>query len=239
MRKSRMVKFREDVFITTQNVEKMNALADQLLVEDITSSIGIVVGVAGRGKTFAAKRYYAQNHNAFYVYCLTSMTISELYSQIVFLLTGQRIRHRLKALEAIQKATLNDEKKLIIIDEADKATPKVIDAIRDLNELCELPVLLVGEEKLLDIMNSARRLRSRVRAKVVFEPLTLTDVTMFYSEALPEVKVENPKIFKELHKRSRGDFRILKRDAKEIVKLLNINNTNVITNKILESLYGN
>ena len=143
----------------------------------------------------------------------------------------------MKSLEAIQKANLHD-KKLIIIDEADKASSKVVDAIRDLNELCELPVLMVGEEKLLDIMNSARRLKSRVRAKVVFEPLSLSDVTMFYKEALPQVRVDNHKIYKELHRRSSGDFRILKRDAKEIVKLLNLNNTNVITNQILESPYG-
>ena len=238
MARSRQIKFREDAFIITDNVRQFNDLADQLMNEDITSSIGIVVGVAGRGKTFASKRYHVQNPEAYYVYCLTAMTISELYSQIAFLLTGQKMRARLRCLEAIQKVTANPmaPKRLIIIDEADKASPKVIDAVRDLNELCELPVMLVGEEKLVDIMNSARRLKSRIRGKVVFEPLVFNDVVMFYNEALPDVKFESQKYLRILHKRSKGDFRLLKLDAKKIVNLLNVNNTNIVTKKIMEML---
>ncbi|RKY69169.1 MAG: hypothetical protein DRQ24_11035, partial [Candidatus Latescibacterota bacterium] len=60
---------RRDVFIKTGNVRKFDTLCDELLAPqgDLTSSIGVVMGRAGRGKTKAARHYAVQHSEAVYV----------------------------------------------------------------------------------------------------------------------------------------------------------------------------
>ena len=53
----------KDVFIATQNFQKMQALCDELLGPALGVEMAAVTGRAGRGKTTAAERIYAANEN--------------------------------------------------------------------------------------------------------------------------------------------------------------------------------
>ena len=225
----------EDVFIPTSNVKKFNALADMLMKNaGGTTSMGMVEGEAGRGKSFAAKRYAVQNIDSVYVYYLTDASAYYVYASIAEQVANIRPRSTKGCLQAIKEATKFD-KKLVIIDEADKANVKVIDALRDMNEICQIPVLLVGESKIRDIINREKRLRSRILDIVEFNAIGPGDIKLFYETIFDGVEVD-VKALKVLYSRSKGDFRAVVRDAKKVARLLEANNSKKVTEKLLEAI---
>jgi len=227
------VNFNPDVFIFTTNVVQFKDLADELISSDLTSSFGIVSGRAGRGKTKTAIWYAVQNPNTVYVLYVDGMSIPQLVREICYEVTGLRPRSFYDALIEIEKTT-KIKRKLVIIDEADKMPKKHIEMLRGLNEKCLVPVMLLGEEMITSRLNEERRLKSRVRKVVTFEPLTVADVSTYYQAAMG-INID-PSVALSLWKRSQGDFRIIVRDAYAVARILKANETTTITEDMVEKL---
>lgn len=225
---------KQDVFITTENVIRFSSLCDELKGTDLTSSFGIVSGRAGRGKTRTAIWYTVQNHqDAVYVLYIDGMSIPQLAREICYEITGLRPRSFYDCLIEIEKTT-RLKRKLILIDEADKMPRKYIEMLRGFNERCLCPVVLIGEETITSKLDEERRLKSRVRRIVYFEPLSVSDVVTFYQMA---VGIEiDPSVAVLLWERAKGDFRVVVRDAYSVVRLLNTNETTELTQEMVNRL---
>lgn len=222
-----------DVFVTTENVIKFQSLCEELKSTDLTSSFGIVSGRAGRGKTKTAIWYTVQNpQDAVYVLYIDGMSIPQLAREICYEVTGLRPRSFYDCLIEIEKTT-RIKRKLILIDEADKMPKKYIEMLRGFNERCLCPVVLIGEET-ISKLDEERRLKSRVRRIVNFEPLTVSDVVTFYQMAVG-IDVD-PSVAVLLWERAKGDFRVVVRDAYSVVRVLNTNETTELTAEMVAGL---
>lgn len=228
-----VISFNADAFIFTANVVQFKELADELLSSDITSSFGIVSGRAGRGKTKTAIWYAVQNPQAVYVLYVDGMSIPQLTREICYEITGIRHRSFYDSLIEIEKTTRH-KKRLILIDEADKMPKKHIEMLRGLNEKCFTPVILLGEEMITSKLDEERRLKSRVRKVVSFEPITVADVSTYYQSSMG-VNLD-PDVALSLWKRSQGDFRIIVRDAYTIFRILKTNETTTVTEEMVKKL---
>ena len=157
----RELKIRRDVFVKTENTSRFFELADELIDPegDLTSSIGMVIGRAGRGKSFAARRYAVNVDNTIYVLYVDGFSLVDVAREIAYEFSGLRPRFFRACLELIEDASITN-RKLVIIDEADKMPKKTFEMLRSINERCALPMILVGEESLKKILESERRLKS-------------------------------------------------------------------------------
>lgn len=71
-------------FISNENVRRFDKLCDELLDPDgdLTSSFGVVIGRAGRGKTKTAIHYAVQRPDAIYVLFIDGMSITQVLREI-------------------------------------------------------------------------------------------------------------------------------------------------------------
>ena len=110
-----------NAFMPTMSVQKVFALYQSLLAPESTlnSSIGCVTGSAGRGKTYAAKRFCLENPDAVYVLYVDGFSQTMLIREICEALTGLRHRTFERCLMEIKPAA-SARRRLVIIDESDK-----------------------------------------------------------------------------------------------------------------------
>lgn len=231
--KKRRFRVNSDVFIQTQNVLQFKDLCDELSTGDLTSSFGIVSGMAGRGKTMTAKWYAVQNSQAVYILFVDGMTIPQLLRKICFEITGLKPRSFYDCLEDIERNT-KIKRHLVLIDEADKMPKRHIEMLRGMNEQCLCPVVLIGEETITGKLREERRLKSRVRRIINFEPLSISDVVTFYEIAVGISP--DPSVALKLWERSQGDFRIIVRDAYAVVRMMNASEVAGITQEMVAKL---
>mgnify|MGYP000498173684 CR=1 FL=1 len=229
------LRVKNDVFVKTANVKRFDDLCDELVAPqgDLTSSIGVVMGRAGRGKTKAARHYAVQHSEAVYVLFIDGFSLVDVAREIAFEIGGIRPRTFRACLDVIDEATLQ-QRRLIIIDEADKMPKRYFEMLRGLNERCACPIVLVGEEPLRKALDSERRLKSRVRQMVVFEPVLLTDIAAYYQAAIG-ITV-NSDVLQVLWQRSQGDFRLVVRDAFSVVRIMNTNRLSAVTMDVVKGI---
>jgi len=223
-------------FVPTANVEKFHKLADGLLDPGglMNSSLGVVIGTAGRGKTFTCRRYASIYTDAAYVLFVDGYSPVKLLKEIAYELSGTRPVYFEKCLNAIEEAS-RINRKLVVIDEADKMPVRYHEMLRGINERCQLPLLLVGEEELYAKLANVPRLRSRIRKPIVkFQPVDVVDVSTYYKLALNLTIA--PEVSKALCQRSAGDFRVIVNDANEICDIMNTNNLSTLELELLQQI---
>lgn len=225
-----------DVLVKTSNVSRFFYLADDLANPDssLSSSLGMAIGTAERGKTHAAKHYCRRNDKAVYTLYVDGFSRVQLLRNICAELVGSR-PYSFGACVSIIQEVSKVNRRLIIIDEADKCPLSILEMLRGLNESCEIPILLVGEEALKGKVDAVPRLRSRIRKPIcVFESLTISDVSVYYSSAAG-LSLDQP-IIENLYRRARGGFRTLTNDSLALAKIARSSGLNTITPAMLDQL---
>ena len=96
-------------------------------------------------------------------------------------------------------------RRLIILDEADLLGIKVLEMMRNLNEVHAFPIVLIGEDKLVGRIYSRRRLSSRIRRKMDFDPISQHDIAFFLRQSFG--LQASPEIISPIHRYSNGDWR--------------------------------
>jgi DNA transposition AAA+ family ATPase len=224
-------------FVPTQNVIAVNALANSLLdpTTTLTASVGMVTGSAGFGKTTAIQQFAAGNDQSVYVLFMEGYTLNMLVQKIAMELTGFNQRTFDRNLAIIKEAT-GIYRKLIIIDESDRMPIRVIESLRNLNEYCGVPIMLVGEESLVAKMETLPRLKSRVRKpEIVFKPITTIDVATYYQMAVGIDISGSLPVCQTLLRWANKDFRTLVNDAQHIVATLNASGLATLTEEVLNA----
>ena len=224
-------------FIETSNTKKLGEICAELT--SITSLIGpslaIVTGPAGRGKTEAARHYAIQN-NAIYIPPMNIRTPPMVLREITFELQNVRPQRSDACVLLINEA-MAKERRLIFIDEADLLPMAILEMLRNLNECCACPVVLIGEEALKGKISSRRRLASRIRRRLDFGPINQHDIAYFFRTALG-VKVETD-VTSAIHRYANGDWRPVLTTAIGIERTMKASNLNNVTVEMVNDVLKN
>jgi len=225
-----------DVVVTTRSVDAFVSLADDLSDPEgsKSSSLGMVIGTAERGKTHSA-RYYVDTHpDACYALFIEGSTRVSFLRDICESLAGTRPVTFGACLSLIHEAC-RQRRRLIIIDEADKLPVSFLELVRGINERCAVPILLTGEEGLKAKVDRVPRLRSRIRQPVVlYEQINYIDVAAFYANACG-IDIDRH-IAETLTKRCRGAWRSLVNDALALAKIGRASGIATVTPEMIEKL---
>lgn len=197
-------------FVKTSNV--MAFLAGFTAVETrgaMESCFMLVSGKAGYGKTSTAKWWgLNQSINAVYIRATSKMTPHWMIAEIVREL-GQQPDRRMEYCfaQAVKQVAL--ARRPLIIDEAEHclADPSVLESVRDISDLTEVPVILIGYDQIKSKLKQHEQLSSRVSAVVEFKPLSLEDVTTCCRD-LTDVEIE-PDLCSAILKESQGRPRLI------------------------------
>lgn len=119
--------------------------------------IGLVCGPSGVGKTMTLQAAHQKITGSIYIRIDSSTTsVSALRHQIKDELKISRVRNAREIQQAIYKV-LNGTDRVIIIDEAHKLDLKAVDLLRDIYDVCNVPVVLSGTIDILSKTNDANR----------------------------------------------------------------------------------
>ena len=225
-----------DVVVTTRSVDAFVSLADDLSDSEGSrcSSLGMVIGAAERGKTHTARWYVETHPDACYVLFIEGSTRVSLLRDICEALGMIRPINFGACLSLIHEAC-RQRRRLIIIDEADKLPVSFLELIRGINERCDVPVLLTGEEGLKAKVDRVPRLRSRIRKPVVlYDQINCVDVAAFYANACG-IDIDRHTA-ETLTKRCRGAWRSLVNDALALARIGRASGIATVTPEMIEKL---
>lgn len=225
-----------DVLVLTPSVSRFKALADDLASPDgtMSSSIGMAIGTAERGKSHTSKWYVQENSNAAYVLYVDGSTKTQLLRDICDAVAHTR-PHSFGECLMVLEENCRYTRRLVIIDEADKLPVRFLEIIRAVNERCQLPFLLVGEEGLKTKTDRVPRLRSRIRKPIVlFERAHAVEVAAYYHEAAGiDISQE---VAERLVRHAQGGFRSIVNDSIAISKMSKASGLSTITENMLDKL---
>ncbi|WP_162510697.1 AAA family ATPase [Treponema endosymbiont of Eucomonympha sp.] len=225
-----------NVLVKTRSVSLFFDLCDDLADPEssLSSSLGMAIGTAERGKTHAAKWYASENESAAYTLYVDGFSRVQLLRNICCELAGVRPFSFGSCVSTIAEVS-KVSRRLIIVDEADKCPVPLLEMLRGVNESCGIPVVLVGEERLKAKIDAVPRLRSRIRKPLcVFDPINTVDVAVYYSEALG-VSLDKA-LAENLSRRAAGGFRTVANDSLALAKIARASGLSAITPAMLDRL---
>ena len=201
-----------DVFIDTEATTRFTEAMDDVLAGP-SNYAGFVFakGQAGRGKTEGAKHYHVNSSKSLYLRVRGGYTQTAFLQALLFEVKGKngdRPRHSANRCKDMIIDLLEDDRKAIIIDEADKLTIGRIEDLRDILDETGVPVALVGEEGLESLLAERRRIWSRVVHEVIFGPVNDAEIAMYGMKAAG-LNVP-PTLCKKIASKTEGDFRLVR-----------------------------
>ena len=209
------------VFVKTENVSRFTNAMTALTRRGAQESCLIVLdGLPGLGKTTTLQHWVAQN-SCVYLRAKKEWTSSWFMRELLEKMRvnpphsiQQKYDMALRELGSRNLLADNTGKAFaLVIDEADhiSSNGRIIETVRDLSDMLELPIILVGMGKIRDNLTKFPQVSSRVSQYVRFDPASLVDVTKFTTE-ICEVPIASDLI--ELVHRVTGGFN---REIKEAI----------------------
>lgn len=223
----------KNVFLETKNVRAFRgAMAVLSDAQKGQPGLGVVWGRAGRGKT-ECSREYAVRTGCLYLRVMQDWTPTAMLSAICYEVNGSDPRRTDVAKRTVIQF-LEAEGLPLIVDEADRLKPNLIEHLRDLHDESGAPVVLVGEETLLPMMESRRRLWSRTTQCVEFGPIESEDILLFGLRAA-NLKL-SPEAAAEVKRRADGDFRLVWRDVQTLERIARANKLEQVSLDVIQSM---
>lgn len=188
----------KNVFVETANVKRFLAALSGLEARGAQEACLIVVdGAPGLGKTTTLTNWVAQN-GCVYLRAKKEWTPSWFMTELLETLRihpphsfQKKYAKALEELATRQASAMMERKPFgLVIDEADHVSSKsaILETIRDISDMIELPTILVGMGRVNDNLARFPQVASRVSQKVRFEAATIEDVRALI-DARCEVKV--------------------------------------------------
>lgn len=170
------------------------------------SSLLLVTGEAGYGKSETVDQWAIQS-GAAYLRAKTHWTpkvfLTELAGNLKVDPSGKS-----NDIFARVSGYIGRNQTPIVIDEVDhclRDNASVLEAVRDLSDLTEVVVVLVGMEKVQAKISKFLQISSRIAHVVTFGPATIEDVVMTCQQKC-DVKVSSD-LAAEIHRQSKGRMR--------------------------------
>lgn len=227
----------KSTFIETSNTKKFTEICDELIspMSMLGPSIAQITGPAGRGKSEAAK-HYSVNSDAVYLPPMNIRTPAMILREICFELAGLRPTRSDACLNIIGDE-MSKKRRLIMIDEADLLQMTCLEMLRNVNERFACPILLIGEEGLKGRLGSRRRLVSRIRRRMEFEPISFGDIGYFLKMSLG-IKA-NADVTSAILKHAGGDWRPVLTVAISLDRTMKASNLKDVTVEIVNDVIKN
>jgi len=178
----------KEKFVITKNVKKLNSALHRIVNRSRGKErIAIVCGEVGLGKTDAAAAYGAGN-GAIVIRMWQLMTGHWLLTKIVNRLGEEPFWRTEKLAEQIEK-NLKNRPRTLIFDDIDRffqdtgsKKMDVIETLRDIHDVCHIPMVFIGEEWIENKIKKFPRLDDRIVERVRFEKFNEVDVTDLVNE---------------------------------------------------------
>lgn len=194
-------------FVKTSNYERfrtgITAVESRGAAE---ASLMLVTGEAGFGKSETVDQWAIQQ-GAAYLRAKVEWTPHYFMTELA---DSLKIDTRGRAKEVFGRIAgyIGGQQIPIVIDEVEhclKDSAKVLEAVRDLSDLTEVLVVLVGMDQVQSKIARHKQISSRIAKVVEFQPSTLEDV-MLTCKQLAEVKIADD-LVAEIHRQSTGRMR--------------------------------
>jgi len=166
-----------------------------------------VTGPAGLGKSLLVQ-WYAGQYDGVYLRAKTSWTSRSALAELVTEL-GQAPARRQDELFAQALGMLGRDPRIVILDEVEHCLHdiKVLETFRDLSDLCECPIVIVGMEAVKARIQRHEQISSRITQVVDFLPASIEDVRIM-AETLTDLRYADDLIAK-IHAESEGRYRLI------------------------------
>ena len=215
-------------FIETSAAKKIFEVARLCHLDN---EIGVLVGGAGEGKTWAVKEYNRQNMDTILIESDQSYTAKVVFGEIASRL-NQDIKANLHELFEGIVEQLKGTDRLIIVDEAEHLPYRALELLRRLYDKAEIGILFIGMPKLISNLRGKsadyKQLYSRVGVFAKLDGIKQTDTESVVALALPdELKNGNTKIWQSYHKECRGNMRTLVKLIARTIRIAELNKTHV------------
>lgn len=201
----------KSIFAQVSNVDRL--LAGMALVQKrgaSEASMMLVTSEPGFGKTETLRWYVAQQPHAVYVRAKSGWTRHWFLRDVLqelgispMRLTEDMFRQVIGGLVA--------RPYILVIDEIEHALAdtRVLEAIRDISDLTEIPVVLVGMDQVKDRIRSRYpQITSRVATVVHFQPVSEADIRMAANTLLDGVEISE-EVVTEIHRQCEGRMRLV------------------------------
>lgn len=192
------------------------------------ASLMLVTGPAGLGKSETVDRF-AVDTNAIYLRAKETWTKRGLLVEM-----AETLRIPVNATNHEMQAKIighiGARQTPIIIDEAEftvRSTASILECIRDISDLTETLVVLVGMETIESRIARYPQISSRIAQVVHFAPLTEQDVLLTCKQ-LAEVDMA-PDLVKELLRQSEGKMRLVMNGIATIERIAKTNSMSRVT----------
>jgi hypothetical protein len=222
------------IFITTQNVKTFIATMEIVKKRMGNDSLAMIYGRAGRGKTRTA-RWYATQNDCVYLTTLRDWSALWMYQDIltaIGIIGEAQPKRKKHAFEAILAAS-QDNPRPVILDEADLLGPRLLESVRDLCKMMQVPWVLIGEESLPQLMNRDRRVWSRRCATMEYLPMSVSDISVFCREAA-DLKITT-ETAETVQKKTGGDIRLVELIVSTAETVAKANNSKDLTADIAQA----
>lgn len=121
------------------------------------NDMSLVSGDAGAGKTTALEYYRDHNAGVVMVTANSCTTSATAILKLIADQTGKQTDYRRSVLMTELVGQLEGSSRLIIIDEADHLTLQALQAVRNLNDLAKVGIVLAGNDKIYRQMLTGQR----------------------------------------------------------------------------------
>jgi DNA transposition AAA+ family ATPase len=174
--------------------------------EDGSPAIAMFTGDAGLGKSKAGEYLFVEA-DGLLVRCSRADTHGTLLQKLANEL-GLETRRSKKEMQDFIVQELSATGKPLFIDEADYLVDKidVLEGIRDIYDLSNVPIILIGYAALPSKVKRLPQLVSRIAQHVKFQPADLNDLTTMAHSLVDTIEIDQS-LLEELLRKSKGNFR--------------------------------
>lgn len=171
-----------------------------------TPSIAMFTGQAGLGKTTAGSYLFVQA-DGILVRCLKSDSLGTFLERLAQELGLEQRQRKADMLKFIVHELAITGKPLFI-DECDYIAERqdVLETIRDIYDLANVPIILIGYNQLPKKVKRLEQLYSRISQHIEFQPADFDDITTMAKELVTDTAIEGD-LLEELLQESKGNFR--------------------------------
>lgn len=225
-----------ETIIETEAMGRFDSAVDEVMdAERGFSGFVLASGQAGRGKSVAADRYHYARGGA-YVRVWQGWSQTAFLQRLMFEVRGTNEdmpRHTGNRCKELIVKLLEKKRKPLFIDEADRLQIARIEDLRDIHEATGVPIVLIGEEGLIDLLSERRRIWSRVAHEVEFGPISPAEVALYAMQAAGlEVSLA---LSMEIAQKTEGDFRLVRNIMILLEKSAKASGSFTVSQKMLDA----